>query len=461
MNRIFIVLSFILLGCQTNQKQEQKPENPLATEVVNETLRSWNAYKTYAWGHDELKPLSKSYNDWYREPLYISLIDAYSTLKIMGLEKEASEIEHFVADSLSFDKDMEVKTFEVIIRILGGLLSIYDLSGNEAILAKAQDFGNRMMPAFQSPTGLPYYWVNLKTRAVSGDIINVAEASSNLIEMGVLSYYTQNPIYYQAAKKATRTIFENRSSIGLIAQDISVTTGKWTNNESHIGACTDSYFEYLYKGYLLFGDPELKQMWDQTLPPIQKYLAVETDTSLWFGRVNQQTGVFTSSEVTLWDAYFPGLLALSGNLESAKKSQLSWHKLWCKNGIEPMVYDFKTDEILNFKYHLNPEIMESAYYLFYFTADSLYYRMGETYFSDLKKYCRTELAFTHLKNVVTKEQDDQMSTFFFAETLKYLYLTFSNQKNINPEAVVFSTEAHPFIRSHFTAEKLKSGLNIK
>lgn len=456
--QILVILMVLFVSCNQQNPQSVNSENPLAKEVKDETLRAWNAYKTYAWGHDELKPLTQSYADWYKAPLYISLIDAYSTLKIMGFENEANEIEQFVVDSLSFDKDIEVKTFEVIIRILGGLTSMYELSGNPDILVKAEDFGNRILPAFQSASGLPYYWVNLKTGAVHGDTINVAEAASNLIELGILSYYTQNPKYYQAAKKATCTIFNNRSEIGLIAQDIRVSSGEWLSTESHIGACTDSYFEYLYKGWLLFGDADLKQMWDKTLPPILKYVAEPSDTSLWFGLVNYKTGERTSNVVTLWDAYFPGLLALSGNLEPAIKSQKTWHALWIKNGLEPMVYDYQKKAILNPGYQLNPEIMESAFYLYYFTEDSLYQQMGKTYFDDLKKYCRTPLAYAQMKNVVTKEQDDAMPSFFFAETLKYLYLLFSNQQAINPETVVFNTEAHPFFKNSFSVDSLKTGL---
>ena len=193
----------------------------LAEEVKNETLRSWQSYKKFAWGHDVLKPLSSSFQDWYSEPLYISPIDAYSTLHLMGLENEAKEIEDYVVDSLDFNKDIYAKIFEVNIRILGGLLAMYDLSGNKAVLEKARDFADRMMPAFKTKTGIPKYWVNLKTGETKGDTVNVAEAASYTMEMGVLSYYTGDPKYYQAAKSATKSIYQRRSEIGLIGDVIS------------------------------------------------------------------------------------------------------------------------------------------------------------------------------------------------------------------------------------------------
>ncbi|MEZ5197987.1 MAG: glycoside hydrolase family 47 protein [Bacteroidales bacterium] len=106
-------------------------------------------------GYDVLLPISKNARNWYEEPLYISPIDAYSTLKVMGMEKEAARIETYVTDSVSFDKDIYVKVFEVNIRVLGGLLAMYQYTENDRVLAQATDFADRMLPAFESGTGIP------------------------------------------------------------------------------------------------------------------------------------------------------------------------------------------------------------------------------------------------------------------------------------------------------------------
>ncbi len=196
MNKLFFfILVVILASCSSNVKKQEK-QTLLAEEVKKETQRTWQAYQKYAWGYDVLLPLSKSAENWYEKPLYISPIDAFSTLKVMGLDKEADRIEKYVADSINFDKDIYVKVFEVNIRVLGGLLAMYQYTGNEKILAQAKDFGDRLLPAYGSGTGIPHYWVNLKTGAVKGDTINVAEAGTYTFEMGILSYYTQNPAYY-------------------------------------------------------------------------------------------------------------------------------------------------------------------------------------------------------------------------------------------------------------------------
>jgi hypothetical protein len=138
------------------------------------------------------------------------------------------------------------------------------------------------------------------------------------------------------------------------------------------------------------------------------------------------------------------VLALSGDLKRAARYQDSWNKLWLEYGLEPMVYDYGKQEILHPAYNLNPEIIESAYYLYYYTGEIKYKEMAAQYFADIMSYCKTDVAYTNIKDVTTKEQADHMETFFLAETMKYLYLVFANPDGINPDECVFSTEAHPF-----------------
>lgn len=433
----------VLFACQQANKNLSE-DQLLAEKIKSEFVRSWNAYKTYAWGHDVLLPISKGYMDWYEHSLGISPIDAYSTMKVMGLEEEALEVQQYVVDSLDFDKDQFVKTFEVNIRVLGGLVAMYQFTGDKRVLEKAEDFGRRLLPAYNTGTGIPAYWVNLRTGATKGDTVNMAEGGSSLIEMGMLSRFTGNPIYFEKAKNASLAIFNRRSPIGLIGESINVQTGQWTDSISHIGCCIDSYYEYLYKGWLLFRDKELKSAWDQSIISIQKYIAEEVDSNLWYAQVDMNTGIRVKQVVTLYDAYFPAVLCLAGDLESAARYQDSWNGLWMEYGLEPMVYDYGKGEVLYPAYNLNPEIIESAYYLYHFTGEDKYKQMTSQYFNDIMTYCRTDVAFTNIKDVTTKEQKDHLETFFLAETMKYLYLVFANPDGINPDACVFSTEAHPF-----------------
>jgi hypothetical protein len=87
--------------------------------------------------------------------------------------------------------------------------------------------------------------------------------------------------------------------------------------------------------------------------------------------------------------------------------------------------------------------MESAYYLYYFTHDPKYRAMGMTYFNSIVKYCRTPSAFAALTSVQSKAQRDDMESYFFAETMKYLYLLLGDPGRIDLTQTVFNTEAHP------------------
>jgi len=454
-----IILLLISISTSKMMAQEAQSSSELAKEVLSETKRTWEAYKEYAWGHDVLKPLSRDAHDWYEQSLYISPIDAYSTLDLLGLDEYAKEIETFVIETVDFDKDIYVKVFEVNIRILGGLLAIYELSGNELVLGKARDFADRMLPAFNTQTGIPTYWVNLKTGETKGDTVNVAEAGTYTFEMGMLSYYTRDPKYYQAGKKATKAIYDRRSEIGLIGDIIDVNTGIWVSESSHICAGVDSYYEYLFKSYLMFGDPELGKIWDESIGPVHKFIAEEYEDKLWYGRSNMHSGEHNSSVITLYDAFFPAILAISGDMERAERLQETWDWVWNKYGLEPTVYDYKKGTANYPVYDLNPEIIESAYYLYHFTGDKKYYDMAVQYWMDIMKYCRTDIAFTAVENVETMEQKDYMATYFIAETLKYFYLIFSYEDGqFDFDDHVFNTEAHPFQRS--LVDKVKAGVYL-
>lgn len=419
----------------------------MAEQVKAEFLHAWNGYKKYAWGNDDLKPLSKTYHNWYKEPLLMSPVDGLDTMYIMGLKKEADATRKYIKSNLKFDKDLDVQKFEIVIRLLGGLLSSYQMTGDKELLKLAEDLGTRLLPAFESPTGLPYKYINLKTGKVRDPISNPAETGTLLIEFGTLSKLTNKPIFYEKAKRALVETYKRRSSIGLVGTRINVETGEWTNKGSHVSAEIDSYYEYLYKCWLLFGDKECKQMWDDSIVAINKYLADEVRSELWYGHADMETGKRTKTTWGALDAFFPAVLALSGDLDRAKRLQDSSFKMWQVHGIEPEVFNYQTMEVEHAGYPLRPEIIESTYYLYQYTKDPKYLAMGKQMWDDFVKYCRTDVGYAHLKSVVTKEKSDAMQSFVLAETFKYFYLLFADDKTLNFRKVVFNTEAHPIRRT--------------
>ncbi len=110
-------------------------------------------YHKYAWGHDELRPLSNEPFDWYGTPLLMTPVDALDTMIVMGLDKEADEDRQLIDTQLSFDKDIYVKNFEITIRMVGGLLSSYELTHDPKLLALADDLGHAAAARLQLADG--------------------------------------------------------------------------------------------------------------------------------------------------------------------------------------------------------------------------------------------------------------------------------------------------------------------
>jgi len=208
-------------------------------------------------------------------------------------------------------------------------------------------------------------------------------------------------------------------------------------------------------------------MWNESVAAINKYLAFQVrredegsppQREFWYGHVDMNTGKVTATTYGALDAFFPAVLALSGDLDRAQRLQESSFKMWIKHGIEPEEINYQTMEVTSPGYPLRPEIVESTYYLYHFTKDPKYLRLGEQLWRDFVKYCRSDDGYTALKSVVTKEKSDSMQSFVFAETFKYFYLLFATPKTFDFNRVIFNTEAHPMRKGR---NRLASGSGFK
>jgi ER degradation enhancer, mannosidase alpha-like 2 len=442
---IVALAALALQGCGRSSNDAHAEQ--VAERVRTEFLHAWNNYERYAWGQDALRPLSKTGHDWYGESLLMTPVDALDTLILMNLDAEAAKAQALIANNLSFDRDIYVKNFEITIRLLGGLLSSYQLSGDKRLLGLAEDLANRLLPVFNSPTGLPYVYVDLRTGAVRDPVTNPAETGTLLLEFGTLSKLTGKQMFYEKAKRALVETFERRSPIGLVGQSINVETGLWVETDSHVSGGIDSYYEYLWKCWRLFGDKDCRDMWNTSVPAVHKYLADEIGRELWYGHADMRTGKRTETTYGALDAFFPALLALSGDIARARRLQASSFQMWNLYGIEPEVFDYKSKRVVAGGYQLRPEIVESTYYLYQYTRDPEYRRMGEKMFDDFIKYCRVDGGYATLDDVMTKQQRDEMESFVMAETFKYFYLLFASPRTLRFDKVTFNTEAHPLRRT--------------
>jgi mannosidase alpha-like ER degradation enhancer 2 len=192
-------------------------------------------------------------------------------------------------------------------------------------------------------------------------------------------------------------------------------------------------------------------MWNDSISAINKYLADEftgeLGRELWYGHADMNTGARRATTYGALDAFFPAVLALSGDLKRAERLQDSSFRMWNHSGIEPEEFDYRARKIVSPGYPLRPEIVESTYYLYRYTKDRKYLLMGEKLWRDFVKYCRTDDGYAALKSVVTKEKNDSMQSFLFAETFKYFYLLFSPPSTLDFDKVIFNTEAHPIRRT--------------
>ena len=445
----FFVLFLPLLLTGTPRTAPPPPaerREEMARRIKAEILHSWRGYEEFAWGHDELKPVTKASRDWHGESLLMTPVDSLDTLRIAGLHDEAAKAKALILERLSFDRDVEVKNFEITIRLLGGLLSAYQMTGDEKLLRLADDLGTRLLPAFDSPTGMPYMYINLKTSKTRGAVSNPAEIGTLVLEFGTLARLTKKPVFFDNAKRALVELDRRRSKIGLPGEEIDVETGEWKSRASHVGGGIDSYYEYLLKCSLLFGDADCGAMWRRSVRALNRYLADEAKTGLWYGQADMDSGRRTASDFGALHAFLPGVLALGGDLSRARRLQDSCYRMWNLHGIEPEVLDYRAMKVVSPGYQLRPEIVESAYVLYRKTKDPKYLEMGRTFFEALVAHSRTDAGYTVLKSVVTKEKGDLMPSYFLAETLKYLYLLFAPEGTLDLDRVVFNTEAHPLER---------------
>lgn len=437
---LWCVFLLWISGCALASNAERKE---YADRVKAAFVKGWGAYMNYAYGMDAVNPIAKRGHNWYEETLLMTPVDAYSTMCLMGLEKEKTEARNLIFERLDFNKDMYVQQFEIAIRIVGGLVSAYQLDGDKRFLDLAVDLGDRLMPVFDTPTGIPYRMVNLKTGKIEGNVTNPCEVGSMLLEYGMLSKLTGNPKYYNACKKGIVEVYKRRGKTGLVGGGINCDTGEWTDTKAHIRGGIDAFYEYLLKGYILFGDQDLKAMWEQSLSSVNKYLEENTDNGYWIGEADMNTGERTATVFGALDCFWNGCLVLEGELERAKKLQESIYKMWTLYGIEPESINYKTMEVLSPYYMIRPEAIEATYYVWKATGDEKYYEMGKVMFESIEKYCQVENGYVQLKDVRTKETWDTLESFFFAETMKYCYLFFAPESVFSFKNYVLNTEAHP------------------
>uniref|UniRef100_A0A8C5I1W9 alpha-1,2-Mannosidase n=1 Tax=Gouania willdenowi TaxID=441366 RepID=A0A8C5I1W9_GOUWI len=433
---------------------------------------AWDSYRQYGWGHNELKPLAKkghSTNIFGNSQLGASIVDALDTLYIMGLHEEFKDGQEWIDQNLDFSVNAEVSVFEVNIRFIGGLLAAYYLSGQEMFKQKAVQLAEKLLPAFNTPTGIPWAMVNLKSGvgrnwgwASAGSSI-LAEFGTLHMEFVHLTYLTGNPAYYQKVMHIRKLLAKMDRPNGLYPNYLNPRTGRWGQHHTSVGGLGDSFYEYLLKAWLMSDktDTEARKTYDDAMEAIERHLIRKSNGGLTFigewknGHLERKMGhlaCFAGGMFALGADGSPDDKAghyLQLGAEIAHTCHESYDRTVLKLGPEAFKFDSGLEAVAvrqNEKYYiLRPEVIETYWYMWRFTHDPKYRQWGWEAAQAIDKYCRVSGGFSGVKDVYSSNPtyDDVQQSFFLAETLKYLYLLFSSDDLMPLESWVFNTEAHP------------------
>ncbi|KIV99396.1 uncharacterized protein PV09_08939 [Verruconis gallopava] len=467
----------------------------LRRDAVKATfVKCWRSYKKYAWGHDELSPISGEYKDTYGG-WGATLVDNLDTLLIMDLHEEF-EYAVEAAANVSFAPEafvgLEVNIFETIIRYLGGLLSAYDLAGcgDQRLLAKAVEVADMAYAAFDTENRMPLgrwrihdFAQDLHQASRFGSL---AEMASFSLEFSRLSMLTGDMKYFDAAERVTKVLAEQQNSTllpGMFPENADLQTPDLTTGTVFtLGANADSAFEYFAKMYQLLGGrgPMYRKLYEYSMD-------VAIDKLIFKPRTHDGADILIAGD---WHApyngfglahleprgqhltsFAAGMLMLGGRLfdnqthvDVGRKladgcawvyqhmpsgiMAETWSMTPCPSKNGTCTYDPLKAVFTSFRdtrYLLRPEAIEAIFYAYRITGDERYQDIAWTMFNNINNKTSTELANAELQDV-TKEQPDQvdnMQSFWMAETLKYFYLMFSEPDFISLDEWVFNTEAHP------------------
>lgn len=447
-------------------------------------LHGFNAYRDHALPKDELRPLScegvgpdPDISHIQRNDVMgnfsVTLIDSLDMFPILGDQENFEYWVDYIDKHISFDQPQIIQVFEATIRVIGGLLSAHLYASvpklghaipgyNGSLLLKAHDLGKRLLPAFDTPTGIPHPRVHLQNGIVpiGEDLIDEtcsAAAGSLMLEFGLLSRLTNDTRFDSLAKRAFYKVWSMRNpQIDLVGNLLSSETGRWLDDFTSIGAGVDSFYEYILKSSILFEDSDLGNIWDKVYPSIQQYLR----NGFYYHTVRYSNPRVMATSVDSLCAFWSGVQVLAGDISAAVNTHLGYFKLWNNWGGLPERWSFAFDKSdhrsINLEWYLlRPEFAESTYYLYQATKDPFYLQVGQVILEDLVNINKVDCGVAATQDVRNGELSDRMDSFFLSETVKYLYLLFSPDHPLNQDdKVVFSTEAHPFWSSFYSEANL-------
>ncbi|XP_050987177.1 mannosyl-oligosaccharide 1,2-alpha-mannosidase IA isoform X2 [Labeo rohita] len=441
-------------------------------EKVKEMMKfAWDNYKRYAWGKNELRPLTRNghIGNMFGGLRGASIVDSLDTLYIMGLMEEYEEAKEWVQNNLDLNSNGEASLFEVNIRYVGGLLSAYYLTGAEIFKQKVVELGEKLLPAFNTPTGIPRGVINLGSGtswswgwASAGSSI-LAEFGTLHLEFVHLTELSGNPVFTEKVMNIRKLLNKIEKPHGLYPNFLSPVSGNWVQHHVSIGGLGDSFYEYLIKSFLMSDktDQEAKKMYYSAMEAIETNLVQKSPAGLTY--VAEWRGGILDHKMGHLACFSGGMIGIGADdgpagqrqhyLDLAAEITHTCHESYSRSATKlgPEAFRFDagaeaTATRLSDRYYiLRPEVIESYMYMWRLTHDPKYREWGWEAVEALEKHCRVDAGFSGIRDVYasTVSHDNMQQSFFLSETLKYLYLLFSDDDLLPLEDWVFNTEAHP------------------
>ncbi|OQR79004.1 ER degradation-enhancing alpha-mannosidase 3-like [Tropilaelaps mercedesae] len=476
-------------GTGTSREMNTEERLRIRDQVKEMFLHGYKSYMAHAFPADELMPLSckgrfrgveenRGDIDDAMGNFSLTLVDSADTLVILGELDEFERAVKLIIENVRVDNDVVVSVFETNIRMLGGLLSNHILAKylqetrgrmpwyNNDLLGMAKELGLRLLPSFNSTTGIPHPRINLRWGMKSPSMPKASEtctacAGTMLLELAALSRLTGEPVFEEKARKAMDYIWLQRHrSSDLVGTVINVNSGDWIRRDSGVGAGIDSYYEYCLKGYILLGEDAYLERFERHYAAVMKYISqgpMLVDVHMHRPTTNAKN--FMDALLAFW----PGLQVLKGDIKPAIETHEMLYQVMQRHNFLPEA--FTTDFQVHWGQHpLRPEFIESTYFLYKATGDPYYLEVGRRVVDSLQSLARVPCGFAAVKDVRTGSKDDRMDSFVLAETFKYLYLLFADKADVplDIDQFIFTTEAHllPLSLSHRRPSPTSTDLNV-
>ncbi|THH06123.1 hypothetical protein EW145_g4301 [Phellinidium pouzarii] len=486
-----VLAAIVLAGATSAVSPVQKQGLILPPEAAGDAAliksmftETFATYTKFAFGHDDLQPVSLTFNDG-RNGWGASIIDGMTTMFVMGLDDLFNQAVNF-SGFIDFNESQVVETvsvFETSIRYVGGMLSSFLMSGSkhDILIQKAKEVADKMAFAWVGDNTIPFGEMNFTTNQPVVASSNIAEAGTLTIEWGTLSKLTGNDTYRNLTEGSVRTIIGLDDPFpGLANQCIDPSTSQFDCTYLTWGGGSDSYFEYLLKYAMFTGtedqifidtwrlavDSSIKLLkrtstvgnhvylgdWDGELLHIGSHLACFMGGNWLLG--GRLLGNDTIVDIALdlveacWNTYqstATGIgpetfawISSDGNVTGGTPPTPSDLEFYSEHGF--YIFNGGTD------YILRPEVLESNFYAFRVTGDVKYLTRARDAANSMNKFLQVNKAFAGINDVTVTNSTfiDDTESFFFAEVMKYLFLTFDDPEHFSLDSWVFNTEGHPF-----------------